>query len=335
VVQEALLRVHQAFQAGEQIASPRAFVATVTGKAFDAMGAPYTAGSLTLAPSLRSGSVTSVAVGAKILGDGSFEFANVPPGQYVIQAYRGRTNPSTEGEFGALPLAVNGVDVTDLVLRTSPGSTIKGRLTFDGSDPPRGMIDLSPVAVDADLSPSGGGRIAHAYINSDWTFELSGINGPRRLELVAVPNGWTLKAVLVGGVDVTDMPLAFGRPNQSLTDVEIVLTSRVTTFNGIVTDDASRPTSEATVIACSTDHDRWYSGSRFLRKAVAARDGTFSLTGLPPGDYHVMAVRHIPIEGEDAWQDRDLLESLARQASRAVLTEGQVTSVALKLDRID
>jgi RNA polymerase sigma factor (sigma-70 family) len=30
VVQEALLRVHQALQAGEQIASPRAFVATVT-----------------------------------------------------------------------------------------------------------------------------------------------------------------------------------------------------------------------------------------------------------------------------------------------------------------
>ena len=30
VVQEALLRVHQALQAGERIASPRAFVATVT-----------------------------------------------------------------------------------------------------------------------------------------------------------------------------------------------------------------------------------------------------------------------------------------------------------------
>ncbi len=30
VVQEALLRVDQAFQAGEQIASPRAFIATVT-----------------------------------------------------------------------------------------------------------------------------------------------------------------------------------------------------------------------------------------------------------------------------------------------------------------
>jgi hypothetical protein len=313
----------------------RIVTARVTGKAFDAMGAPYTAGSLTLAPSLRSGSVTSVAVGAKILGDGSFEFANVPPGQYVIQAYRGRTNPSTEGEFGALAVAVNGVDVTDLVLRTSPGSTIKGRLTFDGSDPPRGTIDLSPVAVDADLSPSGGGRIAHAYINSDWTFELSGISGPRRLELVAVPTGWTLKAVLVGGVDVADMPLTFGRPNQSLSDVEVVLTSRVTTFNGVVTDDAGRPASEATVIACSTDHDRWYSGSRFLRKAMAARDGTFSLTGLPPGDYHVMAVRRVPIEGEDAWQDRDLLESLTRQASRSVLTEGQVTSVALKLDRVD
>ena len=30
VMQEALLRVHQALQAGEQIASPRAFIATVT-----------------------------------------------------------------------------------------------------------------------------------------------------------------------------------------------------------------------------------------------------------------------------------------------------------------
>src|SRR5579871_5030754 len=30
VVQEALLRVHQALDAGEQIASPRAFIATVT-----------------------------------------------------------------------------------------------------------------------------------------------------------------------------------------------------------------------------------------------------------------------------------------------------------------
>jgi hypothetical protein len=114
-----------------------------------------------------------------------------------------------------------------------------------------------------------------------------------------------------------------------------VLTSHIATFTGIVTDDAGRPATEATVIACSTDHDRWYSGSRFLQKAVAGRDGTFSLTGLPPGDYYVMAVRRVPIEGEDAWQDRDLLESLARQASRSILTEGQVTSVALKLDRID
>jgi len=32
VVQEALLRVHQALDAGEQIASPRAFAATVTAR---------------------------------------------------------------------------------------------------------------------------------------------------------------------------------------------------------------------------------------------------------------------------------------------------------------
>jgi hypothetical protein len=315
------------------MALTRVRTARIAGKAFDASGAPSTVGTLTLVASERSASVTNVAVGAKSLLDGAFEFPNVPPGQYVIQMYRGRKNPSTEGEFGALPVTVNGTDVTDLVVRTSPGSTITGHFTFDGADPPAGAIDLSPVPVDADLSPSGANRIAHAYINIDWTFELSGINGPRRLELTDVPKGWALKAVLVRGIDVTDTPLGFGRSNQSLSDVEVVLTNRVTTLDGVVTDDALHPVPGASVIVCSTDHDRWYAGSRFLRKTVAERDGRFSLIGLPAGDYYVMSIERVPIETDDGWQDRDLLDSLSLRASRAILTDGQATSLAIRVDR--
>ncbi len=38
-----------------------------------------------------------------------------------------------EGEFAAFSVTVNGTDVKDLLVQTSPGSTITGRITFDGA----------------------------------------------------------------------------------------------------------------------------------------------------------------------------------------------------------
>ena len=58
-----------------------------------------------LMPSARSAAAI-LPVGARIAPDGGFEFVNVTPGVYVIQAYRGRSKSWIEGEFGALPVTV-------------------------------------------------------------------------------------------------------------------------------------------------------------------------------------------------------------------------------------
>jgi hypothetical protein len=134
------------------------------------------------------------------------------------------------------------------------------------------------------------GSVAHARINDDWTFEMSGITGRRRLQVVEAPKGRALKAVLVNGLDVTDLPLSFGRKDQSLSDVEVVLTSRVTLLSGTVADDHARPTPGATVIVSSIDRDHWYPGSRFLRKTVVGPDGMFSAEGLPQGNFYVTPI---------------------------------------------
>ena len=137
-----------------------------------------------------------------------------------------------EGEFAALSVTVNGTDVKDLVVQTSPGSTITGRVTFDGARSPSSRnFDLSAVPADADLAPLDG-NFARADIRNDWTFEMSGISGPRRLRLLRAPRGWGLKQILVNGVDVTDTPLPFGSKSQSLSDVEVVLTDRITEIAG-------------------------------------------------------------------------------------------------------
>src|SRR5262249_20772124 len=95
---------------GIDVRLTRAPAARVTGRLPDAAGAPTSGGNLSLLPSTRSNALTFVGAGARITPDGQFEFTGVPPGQYTIQASRGRLNASSEGEFGTLPVSVNGTD---------------------------------------------------------------------------------------------------------------------------------------------------------------------------------------------------------------------------------
>ena len=319
-------------QTGVDFSMAREKTATISGTLLNAAGEPSTMGSVKLLPSQRSGSVTSVAAGARLMTDGKFEFPNVTPGQYVIQVDRGRRNAATEGEFGTLPVSVDGADITDLVLRTSTGSSITGRVTFEtfrGTQIPKpGQLDLSPVPIDPDLSAAVPGS---AEVHADWSFEIHGVNGPRRLRLQRGPAEWTLKEIRVNGLDATDRPLAFGKADQSLADVEVVLTDRVNTVSGTIVDDHGRAAPAAKVVVFSPDRDRWYPMSRYLRAASAGADGAISLTGLPAGTYFAAAVPALPSDGDDAWQDPAFLESLLAHATTFTLGEGQQQVLNLKL----
>jgi hypothetical protein len=51
---------------------------------------------------------------------------------------------------------------------------------------------------------NGAGRTATAQVQADGTFELNGLNGPRRFRLVRAPASWSVKAIRVNRRDVTD-----------------------------------------------------------------------------------------------------------------------------------
>jgi hypothetical protein len=318
---------------GIDIAMSTARTARVAGKILGADGEPSMAGNLMLMPSRSSSSVTSVPVGGRILQTGAFEFPNVPPGQYIVQAKRGRRNRSTEGEFGALPVSVDGADVTNLVLQMSPGSSISGRFTFVTPDrtktPSPGAIELSPIPVDFDQAPQA--AFASAEIHDDWRFEMAGVSGPRRLQLVRAPAGWALKEIRVNGIDATDRPLAFGRPNQSLSDVEVVLTDRVSELAGTIADDHGSVVPGARLIVFATDRSRWYQASRFMRVATTGGDGAFSIAGLPFGSYYVVALASAPAGDEDGWQDPQVLESLVPRASSVTVRDGEKQTLGIRL----
>lgn len=318
--------------AGIDLTLIRTRTARIAGQMLNTAGEP-TGGTLLLMPSQRSASVTSVPVGARILTDGRFEFPNVAPGQYVIQMYRGRPNSWTEGEFGAMLVSVGDSEMMDLILQTSTGSSIAGHFSFDTLDPskqpsPSG-IEFSPIPVDFDLSPQN--NLARANVHPDLSFEIGGISGPRRLQVLRTPPGWALKEIRVNDIEVTDRVFPFGRKDQSLTGVEVVLTDRVSTLVGTIRNQNARPASGASLIVFSTDRDQWYPTSRFVRKTTAAADGAFALTGLPSGLYYAAAVAQLPLDGEDAWQDPDFLEALILEASTVTITEAQQLSLNVRV----
>jgi hypothetical protein len=318
--------------AGIDLTLFRTHTGRIAGQILNTAGEP-TGGTLLLMPSQRSGSVTSVPVGGRILTDGRFEFPNVAPGQYVVQVYRGRQNRWTEGEFGALPVGVGDADTADLVLQMSNGSSIAGRVSFETFEPSKqpspSSIELTPIPVDADLSPQN--NLATANIHADGSFEMAGISGPRRLQLLRAPSGWALKEIRANDIDVTDRILPFGRQDQSLTGVEVVLTDRVSAIVGAIRDQNARPSPGASLIVFSADRAQWYPTSRFVRKTAAGTDGAFALTGLPSGIYYAAAVAQLPPEGADAWQDPDFLDALVPQASTVTITEGQPLSLSMRV----
>jgi hypothetical protein len=314
------------------IALERTPTARVSGQMLDAAGEPTTGGAVRLTPAGRSSALRNVSAGARIARDGTFDFDNVAPGDYIVRADRGRSSLAREGEFGALPITVMGKDVDSLVLRMSAGSSIFGRFRFDTATgakaPAPSTIELSPVGVNPDLAPD---NVAVAEIHDDWTFEMHGINGQRRLTLVRLPPEWALERIRAKGNDVTDQVLPFGTKEDSIDDLEVVLTDRLTEINGTVADVRARPLRGSYVIVASMDRREWYPASRYLRHVLVDADGRFRVAGLPAGTYYVVASARVPADGVDAWQDPEFLESIVTRAATLTLQEGEKQSVQLQV----
>jgi transcriptional regulator GlxA family with amidase domain len=124
------------------------------------------------------------------------------------------------------------------------------------------------------------------------------------------------------------------RSQRSATRAEAVPSNVGAAISGHVSDATSTPIRNYSVVVFSTDRAKWIAPSRFLRLARPTQDGSFEVTGLPPGEYMVAAVD--PIDGDDAsgdWQKPETLERLSFRAVRVMLAERQRYMTVLRLIR--
>ena len=166
-----------------------------------------------------------------------------------------------------------------------------------------------------------------ARVQEDGSFELSGLSDRRRIRVTNLPPGWFLKAVTLESADVTDSGIDF-KEGQNVSGIEIVLTQRATDLSGTVHDGHEQPVTDYVVVAFSSDSRKWEYQSRFLRSIRPNQEGRFSLKGLPPDEYYLVALEYLE-PGEEG--DPEQLEKWKAAGTRVTLAEGEARTLTLKL----
>jgi hypothetical protein len=215
--------------------------------------------------------------------------------------------------------------VAGIVVITSPGATSSGRVVFEDAEKPDARLFVRSAATlpGATFSNSSVG------VNPDMSFTLSGLTERQTFRLGAVPDGWFLKSVTHRGVDITDTGYEF-KPGERVSGIQILLARQATTLTGLVKDDRGDPVGDYSIVAFSSDRNKWGYLTRFVRAARPDQDGRFTIRALPPDDYLVVALEYLE-SGQEF--DPEQLRAWEPVATKVSLGEGGAQSVMLKLSR--
>src|SRR5262245_31767323 len=242
----------------------------------------------------RSGNTgPSTSFGFSTDEQGRFQMRNIAPGNYRLtvrqQTPPGPRNPDGSpqdtAEFASVPLSINN-DMDNLLVVLSPGATITGSIVLEGGAPQSSSpqaFRVNALIGDPDAMVGMPGP-SPAVVKPDLTFTMKGFMG--ELLLRANASSYYMKSVTLGAEDITDTPHEFKNGDR----VTITLTSRSSTLEGTVTDDAGKPVTDAGILLFSDDKASWRLNSIRTRRNAADPSGRFRLTGLPSGRYFLIAV---------------------------------------------
>lgn len=271
--------------------------------------------------------------GARMLPDGQFEFLDVAPGRYRVVVEEPMVftpNGPARRRAGWADVAVSGDAVTDIMVPIGFGSTLRGRIEVDGGD--AGALAERPLHVTAATVP---GRTPvpsgamHSTSTTDLTFELRDVLGFQQLSVTGLPKGWWVKSVLIEGEDAWDGRLF---PASGLVDgVVLLVSSRQSGVSGRVEGrgEALQGASVLVLPAGSVNPTRGSSSDR--RIASVSLDGSFTVEGLRPGRYALVALSP---------RMRSVYDRLAAEARQAVvdrhgqqldIVEGRLAAVTLSV----
>jgi hypothetical protein len=261
-------------------------------------------------------------------GDGRFTFAGVVPGVYLL---RSETGASAGVGWVDMPIAVSDADIDGLVATVKPPLVVVAKMRYEGTTapppPPGPRPEMTAAPFWLENVDEVGSRFG-AGVFSEGNLAMMGyVPGRYLVRASTAPPGWTFKAALLDGVDVSETPFEF-RANTTIT---LVYTDRPNRVTGRV--DGGTPDA-VSVLLFTTSGQAWGDAgpnSRRFRTARVGAQGEFAISGIPAGDYYIVAV---PEDQAADWRDPAMLDALARVATQLSIADGDTRSVALQVKSV-
>lgn len=263
---------------------------------------------------------------------GTFSFAAIPVGQYLLRAFVRPNQPNSTDvvlQWAEQLAALNDKDLSDVALYLRFGMKVSGRFEMDSSSDDSGnwtsgiTVSLEPASSryasapppTATLDPSGK------------AFTFSGVLPGRYLVRVGAGSGRAVKSVTYQGRDAWLAP--FTLDTGDVNGIVVTVTDHPSSINGTVTGVGD--VGESTVLVFPQDPQAWSDFGATpitLRTINVSASGTFEVRGLPAGEYWLVAFdQDTPID----WQNPSFLQSAARLATRVRLGDGETQSADLKI----
>jgi len=286
-------------------------------------------------PTIDGMSAAAMQVHADAGPDGKFTLENVPPGPYTLSVMlmQGLMEPELTPRSGpptvrdmlnrvpesvAMPLVVNGDDISDVTMVTRPPAVLNGSFVTDA-----GVTRRLPQGLRVNARSFNMGVMMTMGSSDPGGFQMVGLTGPVTLTVQGVPEGWTVKEMLLDGRNVIDESVDLKGQNGTL---RIVMSDRPSSVVGTVMS-RGEPVDHA-VVVFPEDAVKWTFPSRYIRTTRADTEGRFRIADLPAGErYLVAAIDHIE-DGEQ--DDTQFLERLRGRATSFSLSEGEQRALSLE-----
>ena len=221
---------------------------------------------------------------------GKFRLKGIPPGNYMFVAVEQHGNTTTGRTRQTVE--VGGENIESLIISLAGGTAFSGRVSVAGPGSVAfDEVRVSLLSVDEDDLSSGEG-----HVEKDGTFEITSVpEGDYAVQVQGLEHDWYVKSVRLGSNDVMERGLRLEK-GAAGGKLEVVVSAASAQLEGLVTD-GDRVIMGAHVRI--TPHPETPYNRGRSHTATTDQTGRFSVTGLAPGEYRVIA-RSARVPGSDS-----------------------------------
>jgi hypothetical protein len=270
-----------------------------------------------ITPERSSGTTTAGAVQFHSSGRNTYISPLLAPGSYDIEVYLRDPDPI---RWARTRVEIENRDVDVGTLKIGPGAWIQGRVTATEPLPVgvrRGQLSviLRPLDGSIFLLPS-------AQVSNDGTFVIPRVPERRfRVDLAGLPPEVYFASAKFGGREVLNNGLTVSADNKSTLDLSISTSGGVVA--GVVRGTKDEPIANGTVVLIPAGKN----DPNLYRTASTDRFGVFSIAGVPPGEYGVLAWAEGRGKG---YLDPVLLKAVENEATKVVVQRGFTNTINVR-----